>query len=158
MQWEATVKISEWCLPDWQPKVLNLRTCQEDPGLWVCAPDSTKPVELLAAAQVGPCTLHPWPATPEMLWAALWRMGYAERGVSNRNTLDMTDWLATANDPQIEWIEVRLTCIDIILSISDICGYESIPWKDLDRDLRSKISWIIMHKKSIWTNPCPDGI
>ena len=46
MQWEATVKISEWDLPDWQPKVLNLRTCQEDPGLWVCAPDSTEPVEL----------------------------------------------------------------------------------------------------------------
>ena len=63
-----------------------------------------------------------------------------------------------ANDPQIVWIKVRLTYIDIILSISDIWGYESIPWKDLDRDLRSKISWIIMHKKSILTNPCPHGI
>ena len=63
-----------------------------------------------------------------------------------------------ANDPQIEWNKVRLTYIDIIIFITDIWGDESIPWKDLERDLRSKISWIIMHKKSIWTNPCPDGI
>ena len=40
-----------------------------------------------------------------------------------------------ANDPPIEWIKVKLTYIDIVLSISDIWGDESIPWKDLDRDL-----------------------
>ena len=54
---------------------------------------------------------------------------------SNRNTLDMTDLLAMANDPQIEWDKVRLTYIDIILFISEIWGDESIPWKDLERDL-----------------------